>query len=135
METGIGTTVANVFGFPQAKHSELHKHWIHISHGVGGRLPKSLLVASIQRDGAVDLLLRCIEDEQASAMATKKETGMFNFHYQKMLSEYWIGGVYEVFRTLRPRHLADATPSFRTDFMRSASGNFWEEQLSRPLSI
>jgi hypothetical protein len=50
-----------------------------------------------------------IEDEQARA---EREPGIFNFHYQKMLSEYWIGGIYENFRTLRQRKLADTTPAF-----------------------
>jgi len=112
----IGTVVANAFRIALAKHSELHKHWIGISIRVGGRLPKSLLMASIQRDGEVDLLLRCIEDERARAMAAGKESGMFDFHYQKMLSDYWIGGIYESFRTLRQRNLADATPVFNQIF-------------------
>jgi hypothetical protein len=41
---------------------------------------------------------------------------MFNFHYEKMLSEYWIGSIYESFRTLRQRKLADAAPAFEQIF-------------------
>jgi hypothetical protein len=105
----IGTAVANAFTLAQAMYSELHKQWNDISIRIGGRLPNSRLSTSIQRDGEVDLLLRCIEDEQARADG---ETGIFNFHYQRMLSDYWIGGIYENFRTLRQRKLADTTPAF-----------------------
>jgi hypothetical protein len=108
-EMEIGTAVANAFKLAQAKYSELHEQWNGISIRIGGRLPNSRLPMSIQRDGEVDLLLRCIEDEQARA---DREPGIFNFHYQKMLSEYWIGGIYENFRTLRQRKLADTTPAF-----------------------
>jgi hypothetical protein len=106
----IGTAVANAFNFAQAKYSQLHEQWNGISIRIGGRLPNSRLPMSIQRDGEVDLLLRCIEDEQARA--DREPPGIFNFHYQKMLSEYWIGGIYENFRTLRQRKLADTTPAF-----------------------
>jgi hypothetical protein len=93
----------------QAKYSQLHEQWNGISIRIGRRLPNSRLFISIQRDGEVDLLLRCIEDEQARA---DREPGMFNFHYQNMLSEYWIGGIYENFRTLRQRKLVDPTLAF-----------------------
>jgi hypothetical protein len=112
----IGTAVANAFRLAQTRYPELHEEWIRISFRVGGRLPKSLLSASIQRDGTVDLLLRCMEDEQARATATNTKTGMFNFHYQKMLSDYWIGGIYESFGTLRRRKLADAAAAFEQIF-------------------
>jgi hypothetical protein len=79
---------------------------------VGGRLPNSLLFANFQRDGEVDLLLRCMEDEHAQATAAGKEPGMFNFHYQRILSDYWIGGIYEGFRTLHQRNLVGATAVF-----------------------
>jgi hypothetical protein len=54
----IGTTVANAFAFAQAKYPDLNAQWVRIGGRVGGPLPKSLLMATIQRDGAVDLLLR-----------------------------------------------------------------------------
>ena len=70
----------------------------------------SLLAMSIQRDGAVDLLLRAIEDEQA------QRHDLFGFHYQKMMSDYWIGGVYETFRLLKDRELADPAQAFAEIF-------------------
>ena len=83
----IGEQLKTMFNEAQALNAELNDAWIKISHRVGGRLPDSLLAMSIQRDGAVDLLLRAIEDEQP------RRHDLFGFHYQKMMSDYWIGGV------------------------------------------
>jgi hypothetical protein len=41
-----------------------------------------------------------MEDEHAAASA-------FAFHYQKILSEYWISGLYESLRLLRERELLE----------------------------
>ena len=51
-----------------------------------------------------------MEDELSQRIATATES--FAFHYQKMISDYWIGSVYETFRLLRDRNLADASSAF-----------------------
>ena len=105
-----------MFNEAQALNAELNDAWIKISHRVGGRLPHSLLSNSIQRDGAVDLLLRAIEDEQAQQIAKTGSPDLFAFRYQKMMSDYWIGGVYETFRLLKDRELGDPVRAFAEIF-------------------
>jgi hypothetical protein len=109
----VSTRLMATFTDAQARYPELYKAWAIISHEVGSRLPNSLLSMSIQKDGSVDLLLRCMEDEQALGMA-RTSSGGFAVHYQKIMSDYWIGGVYETFRLLRERKLADSSPAFAT---------------------
>ena len=106
----IGTQIANAFNDAKARHTELQETWIRISHRVGSRLKNSLLSTSIQREGDVDILLRSMEDEASQNSSTKFDGGLFG--YQRMMSEYWIGGVYETFRLLRQRGLADTSAAF-----------------------
>lgn len=107
----ISDQLLAVFTAAQTREAELYDVWIRISHRVGARLPNSLLSASIQRDGALDALLRCMEREQAELMASR-QSGSFAFHYQKLMSELWIGCMYETFRLLRDRKLSDLSPEF-----------------------
>ncbi len=60
---------------------------------------------SVQREGSFDLVLRCMEDEYATAPDN------LAFHYQKMLAEYWISGLYETLRLLRYRKLLEGEQS------------------------
>ena len=106
----IGTQIANAFDNAKNRYPELHSTWIRISYRVGSRLIDSLLPRNIQREGDVDILLRCMEDEAAQDDPTGFDGGVFG--YQKMLSEYWVGGMYETLRLLRQRGLADTSSSF-----------------------
>jgi hypothetical protein len=105
-----GSLLVQAFTTAKLAHQTLNKAWVGISHKVGGRLPSSLLSTAIQREGDVDLLLRCLED--AHATQTQNESEIFQFHYQYMFSVYWIGGMYEIFALLRRRKLADQSPVF-----------------------
>jgi hypothetical protein len=107
----ISDQLMAAFNGARTRYPELDQTWVKISLHVGSRLPKSLLLTSIQRDGAVDLLLRGMEDEQARRMVSNGNDS-FSFHYQEMMSDYWIGGVYETFRLLRQRKLADKSFHF-----------------------
>jgi hypothetical protein len=91
------------------KHHVIHEKWIGISIRVGGRLPASLLMANIQRYGRLDLLLREIEGQ---AHASLSQDDMFTAEYLSMFSEMWVGGIYEIFRLLRQRKLADDSDLF-----------------------
>ena len=108
----ISEQLKTMFNEAQALNAELNDAWVKISHRVGGRLPELRCANSIQRDGAVDLLLRAIEDEQAQQTALS----LFAFRYQKMMSDYWIGGVYETFRLLKDRELGDPVRAFAEIF-------------------
>jgi hypothetical protein len=113
----VGPALATVFHGAKAQHRELNQAWIKISYKVGGRLPASLLVAAIQRDGEVDLVLRSIEDEMARRdTAAHQQDVLFTSHYFGLMSNYWIGSINEIFRLLRQRELADDDQRF-TDIL------------------
>lgn len=76
-------------------------------------MPHSLLMVSVQRDGELDLVLRCMEDEQALLALNATNDNQFGFHYQKMLSELWVGSVYETLRLLVERKLAPSSDEFK----------------------
>jgi hypothetical protein len=62
-----------------------------------------MLFSSVQRAGELDVLLRCMEDELGAD--TSSQEGDFSFHYQAVLSESWVGQVYEIVRLLKARKL------------------------------
>lgn len=105
--TTAGLHLTQAFSVARAQYPELSATWVRIAHRVSGRLPSSLLSVSLQRDGEVDLLVRSIEDEVAAQKEQTEGIGLFVPHYCAIMSSYWIGGVYETFRLLRERHLAD----------------------------
>ncbi len=100
----ISNQITDVFQAARQRLPELDEKWIQVSLQLGGKLPASGLTMSVQREGSLDLVLRCMEDERANAppMAVI---------YQTMLSEYWIGGLYETLRLLRYRKLLEGEPS------------------------
>jgi hypothetical protein len=75
---------------------------------------KKQLSANIQREGEIDLLIRCMENESAERLARSKDDFSLSFHYQNIISISWIGGVYEIFRLLRERHLNDSGDVFQS---------------------
>jgi hypothetical protein len=104
----VGSALAHIFVDARARHPGLHESWIKASIALGGRLPASLLMMSIQRDGDVDMVLRSVEDEIQNGQATNPQDPILSpYHYLMMLSNYWVGGVYESLRLLRERKLLD----------------------------
>src|SRR5438132_10790560 len=94
----VSKLIAAAFAEAARRNAELDRSWIQVSVRLGGAIPDSLLMASLQQDGNLDLVLRCMEDERA-AQAPEQE-GLFEVHYQKMLSELWVGRLYEPLRLL-----------------------------------
>ena len=58
---------------------------------------------SVQRDAEVDLVLPCMEDDHTP---TKDNEIDLSYHYQKMLSDLWIGSMYETYRLMIERKVA-----------------------------
>ena len=113
----FGPALAQVFHGARAQHQQLNQTWITISFKVGGRLPDSLLSVAIQRDGEVDLVLRSIEDEMARRdLEAHQRDALFCGNYFGLMSNYWIGSIYELFRLLRQRKLADQDARFAEIF-------------------
>src|SRR5262245_27949068 len=101
----IGKLLEAAFHEARAKYGELNRQWVRISIRVGSKLPDSLLMATIQRDGELDLLIRGMEDEFAELTTENREKDLFAFHRVNMLSEYWVGAMYETLRLLLQRGL------------------------------
>ncbi len=105
--------ITAVFMLTRSRCPELQKTWINVSFKVGGLLPNSLLIVAVQRAGELDIVLRCMEDDSSPPQEGSGEADIFSFHYQKMLSELWVGEVYEIFRLLNERKLAPDSDPFR----------------------
>ncbi len=102
--------ISGAFGLAFTHHQKLRETWVRISHRIGGLLPNSELVVSIQRIGDLDILLRCMEEETKVDRSRQQESADsidLSFHYQVMLSEVWICNSYEIFRLLKPRQLVN----------------------------
>ena len=75
-----------------------HTAWTNLSARLAGRFNLFAATMSIQRQGDLDLLLRCMEDEfETNKAAELADTTGANstFHYQLTLSEIWVVGCYE----------------------------------------
>jgi len=84
--------------------------WLKASWFLGGLLPKSLLVSSVQDCGHLDMLLLCMENETASGLE-KQPDQTESLHYQNLFSNLWVGSLYEVCRTVKERALLE-DPAF-----------------------
>jgi hypothetical protein len=99
----VGSVLVHLFLSARARHGALHKSWIKASFVLGGRLPASLLMTSVQRDGDIDMVLRSVEDEIASGATNLQDPILSPLHYLNHLSNCWISSVYETLRLLRGR--------------------------------
>ena len=92
----------------------LQEKWIKISFRVGSRLPRSLLLASLQRAGQVDVIVRSLEDE-AAATIPNPPADILLPHWLTMFSAYWIADIYDSCFLLERRGL-EPEPSFKSIF-------------------
>lgn len=97
----VSPLVNSLFNIARAKQGAENKAWVDLSFRLSGRFGLVTAAMSIQREGELDLLLRCLEDEFD---VRKEETaGNFSSHYRMMFSEAWIVVCYEILRALRQR--------------------------------
>lgn len=92
--------------------------WTTGSIRLGGALPGSLLLVSIQRTGRLDAVLRCMEDEFISAVLSD-DIRPWIAEPLSSLSETWIGQVYEIIRLTKERKLiadSDVLEALAHDF-------------------
>ncbi len=71
-----------------SQHQAIHKTWINISFQVGSVLPDSLLVASIQHVGKLDIFLRSMEDDLSSQQKSFAEADILSTDIQAMFSKF-----------------------------------------------
>jgi hypothetical protein len=109
----VAQLITGAFRLAAARYPELYEKWIKLSFRVGSLLPNSLLFFSIQKCGELDMVLRCMEDDFTPPQADTGDLEMLSFTYQSMLSELWVGSVYEIFRLLKSRKLVDDNVAFR----------------------
>ena len=97
----VSLLLNSLFNIARTKYSAEHAAWVDLSFRFSGRFGLVTALSSIQREGDLDLLLRCLEDE----LDTKNEKSVtaFSFHHQMMFSEVWIVGCYEILRAFRQR--------------------------------
>jgi hypothetical protein len=94
--------------FQQAadKYPHVQDAWLKASVHIGGLMPNSLLMPSIQNDGRLDVVLYSMEDELGAELQNSVHRPMLALTFQTLLSEVWIGRVYETVRLLVDRKLA-----------------------------
>jgi hypothetical protein len=99
----VSPLLVNAFNIARTKYRAEHEAWIKLSYVLSGRFNLTVAIMSLQRQGDLDLLLRCIEDEfdPKRVAAETPESGVY--HYQLMLSEAWVVGCYEILRAFRQR--------------------------------
>jgi hypothetical protein len=82
----VGPLIAGAFMRARSRYPELNRTWVKVSFKAGGRLPASLLMVNIQRDGELDLVIRCMEDEVAQDVERGGSDELFVGNYLSVLS-------------------------------------------------
>lgn len=87
----------------RARQSAFMATWIKLSFQLPSAVPHSLLGVNIQKDGEIDAILRCLEDDAAALVRQKGEAahGELDYDLYSTLVRYWIGSMYETFRILK----------------------------------
>jgi hypothetical protein len=138
----VSEKVAAAFDEAARMQPDLRTSWLRVSVCLGGALPASTLMSSVQRDGELDLVLRCMEDERTIELARGPQ-GLPEPPPQQMLSEMWVGSVYESLRIVE-REGAIATDDVRSlteDFrllrvpLEKHQIAFEKDKLSAPLTL
>jgi len=97
----VSPMLNSLFNIARAKYRAEHSAWVDLSFRLSGRFKLFIALGSIQREGDLDLLLRCLEDEfNPNKNAAEID---LSFHYQMMFSETWIVGCYEILRAIQQR--------------------------------
>jgi hypothetical protein len=104
--------IANLLNTAQnvahARQPALWTAWVNLSFRLGCAIPGFALSITIQKDGDVDLILRCLEDDMAALI--QKSQGSppaTDIGFYRTLIRYWIGSMYETFRILKNARPAD----------------------------
>lgn len=97
----VSPLLSSLFNIARAKYRSEHSAWVKLSHLLAGRFGLFTAAMSLQQQGDLDILLRCLEDE----FDTNKIVSEMDLsgHYQMLFSETWIAGCYEILRAFRER--------------------------------
>ncbi len=97
----ISVLLNSLFNVARSKYRTEHGVWTDLSYRLAGRFDLPAAMPSIQKEGDIDILLRCLEDEFISKEDASRTEA--SFHYQMMFSETWIAGWFEILRAFRQR--------------------------------
>lgn len=114
----IGALVATAFRSAAQQQAPKHQQWVDASIKISFLRPSSLLISNVQRCGEMDLLLRAMEKEWRPPDAPVDPL-LNPFHYQALLSDWWVGSAYEIVRL----------------YLESEKGNARVEQLGHRLRL
>lgn len=120
----VGQLITTAFCEARSRYAELNNEWVKLSYIIGGKLPASTVLVSVQQIGDLDILLRCMEDEFVEINGENAELFSkhfhFHFHYQYLISKMWIASAYEIIRLFNERFKKkdNATEIFGADFER-----------------
>jgi hypothetical protein len=110
----ISNLVTTAFQQAASKYPERQQAWLKASIHIGGLIPNSLLMPPVQKDGWLDVVLQAMEDELAAQPKdASQHQPLLALNFQMLLSEVWIGRVYETVRLLADRKLAPDTDQLK----------------------
>ena len=110
-KTSVSDLMGTALVLARQQQSSTTKAWVGASFLVGGLLPKSMIMASVQRIGELDVMLRCMEEE-AQADMKRVQANMWTMNLPFMLARVWVCELYEVFRLLKSRELVVGSEAF-----------------------
>lgn len=100
----VADLLVSTFTMARAANPKLMERWVTASIAIDSLLPNSLIGTTVQRLGEIDAVCRSSELEMvANPLAENKMD--FRFHYNKLMSELWIGTAYSVCFILKDRKL------------------------------
>jgi len=110
----VTTLLVSAFSQAAASQRGIHERWIKASVRVGGLLPTSTLMMSLQSLGHLDMVIRMMENDFSSPERLRSDDTVVAYALtcQKLFSELWVGSAYEVVRLLRERELGLITDDF-----------------------
>ena len=108
----VHTHLEEAFKQSLSQHGDIFESWRKASHRIGGKLfPDTLLEASIQNIGWIDILLRSLEDEIKIAILDGNTNLLLG--KQMMLSQMWISDTYEIFRNIKSNEMLKENKIFK----------------------
>jgi hypothetical protein len=105
-QIAVSPVLNSIFAIAKTKYHDRHIAWTNFFALLAERFSLPIATIGLQRQGDLDLLLWCMEDEYETNKAAQTADGLgvnFAFHYQIMLSESWVVGCYEILRAFRQR--------------------------------
>jgi hypothetical protein len=99
----VSKLIKSAFGAARSVYLEEDTAWVSLSMRLVSPTLSPAASSNIQRAGALDLLIRYLEDDLRQRVSASSPKVDFAYHYQKMFSELWVASCYEIARAIRQR--------------------------------